>query len=593
MQNGFNQILKKILIWRIRHISDKRFVLILSVIIGILAGFAAVIIKNLVHLIKHLLTHQFAIEIHNYLFFVYPAIGIFLTIIFTKYIIKQRVGHGVPATLYAISKNNGIMKAHNMFSSIVSSVLTVGFGGSVGLEGPTVATGAAIGSNLGRLFHLDFRKIALLLACASAASMASIFKAPIAAIVFVLEVIMLDLTMTSILPVLLASVSGALTSYLFLGQNVILHVVDLKEKFQLIDTPYFIILGILCGLLSLYFTKTYLGITAYFEKTDKTFRKFFIGGITLGILIFVMPSLYGEGYESINATLRGDFSFLTDHTIFYQYKNTFWVVALLFVALFLLKVVATTLTFSIGGVGGIFAPTLFMGATFGLFCAVVLNHLNFDIDLTNFALAGMAGLIAGVLHAPLTAIFLIAEITKGYALFMPLMIVSTISYATIMYFEPNSVYTYQLAKRGQLLTHHKDKAVLSLMKLEKLIETNFAIVYPESTLGDLVKIITVSQRNIFPVVDNEKNFVGLVRLDDIRHIIFRPDLYETTYIQNIMVIPDHTISIDEPMEDVAAKFHKSGKFNIPVLKEGKYIGFVSRANVFSSYRKMLKKFSEH
>ncbi|NOZ45859.1 MAG: chloride channel protein [Chlorobi bacterium] len=593
MKKRFSNIVKSILIWRLKYISDKRFILILSVIVGVIAGFGAVTIKNLVHLLKHILTYQLASQFHNYLFFVYPTIGIFFTVLFTKYIIKHHVRHGVPSTLYAISKNNGIMKSHNMFSSIITSVLTVGFGGSVGLEGPTVATGAAFGSNIGRLFRLDYRRLTLLLACASAGAMAAIFKAPIAAIVFVLEVIMLDLTMTTILPVLLASVSGALTSYLFLGQDTILQKVVLTEKFLLADIPLYILLGILTGFLSLYFTRTFIKVTDYFEKTDKVFKKLLLGGGILGVLIFSLPTLYGEGYEVINSCLKGDYSFLTNNSLNSFFNNHFSILFLLFAIVLLLKPFATTITFAIGGVGGIFAPSLFMGANFGLFFALLANYFHFDINIVNFALVGMAGTIAGVLHAPLTAIFLIAEITSGYQLLMPLMIVSTISYATMMHFEPNSVYTYQLARRGELLTHHKDKNVLSLMRVKNHLETNFIPVHLDNTLGDLVQDITKSHRNLFPVVDDENNFMGVIYLDNIRHIMFKPELYDNTFVKNLMIVPDLTISIDEPMEQVATKIQKSGKFNIPVLKDGKYQGFVSRANIFSSYRKLLKTFSEH
>jgi len=594
VKSRFNNFIKTILIWRLKYISDQRFSLILSVFVGIIAGLGAVIIKNLVHLLKHILTYQIATKIHQYWFFVYPAIGITLTVLFTKYIIKHHVRHGVPSVLYAISKNNGKMKRHNMFSSIITSVLTVGFGGSVGLEGPTVATGAAFGSNLGKIFRLDYKRISLLLACAGAGAMAAIFKAPIAAIVFVLEVIMLDLTMTTVLPILLASVSGALTSFLFLGQETILQKVVLTEKFMLLDTPYYIILGILTGFISLYFTKSFIYITEFFEKRKNVFKKLFVGGAILGLIIFVIPNLYGEGYEVINQCLKGNFSFLTDNTFFSKlHTHSLFPVAIAFLLLLLFKPIATTLTFAIGGVGGIFAPSLFMGANFGLFYALTLNQFNIEINLINFTLVGMAGTISGILHAPLTAIFLIAEITGGYELLMPLMIVSAISYATIMYFERNSVYTYQLAMRGQLLTHHKDKNILSMMKLKNHLETNFMVIKPTDSLKKLVEDITLSHRNLFPVVDEEGLFLGIVRLDDIRNIIFKPELYDKLHVHDFMIVPEFTISINDSMEKVAHIIQKSGKFNFPVLENGKYLGFVSRANIFSSYRKLITVFSDY
>ncbi|MEA3445499.1 MAG: chloride channel protein, partial [Bacteroidota bacterium] len=460
-----NKLLQQFLTWRLRHISNKQFIMILAVAIGLAVGFSAVIIKNSVHLIQSLLTNKISIEYHNYLYFIYPFIGIFIVVIFTNYILKQRVGHGIPSVLYAISKNSGIIKSHNMFSSVISSALTVGFGGSVGLEGPTVATGAAIGSNIGRLFHLNHKQIILLLGCACAGAMSAIFKAPIAGIVFALEVIMLDLTMASLVPLLLASVAAALTSYFFLGQDV-LYSVDLISDFKMADVPYYILLAFLTGMVSVYFTRMYMKVGDIFGKIKKWHNKLLIGGLVLGVLIFFFPSLYGEGYADINSALRGDYSYLFNSTFFYDYKDSIWVTLALFLMIIIFKVIATSTTFGAGGIGGIFAPSLFLGVNTGLFFTKILKLLGVSISETNFALVGMAGLIAGVIHAPLTAIFLIAEITGGYELFMPLMLVSTISYVTTKIFESNSVYTIQLAKRGELLTHDKDKAILSLMNIE-------------------------------------------------------------------------------------------------------------------------------
>ena len=584
--------LKRFLIWRIRHINNKQFIMILSVVIGILGGLGAVIIKNGVHLIKDLLTSSFAQDYQNYLYFAYPTIGVLIAVLYIRYIVRQNVGHGIPSVLYAISKNNGIIKAHNIFSSIITSVFTVGFGGSVGLEGPTVATGAAIGSNIGQLLRFNYKQITLLLGLASAAAMAAIFKSPIAAVVFAIEVIMIDLTMASIVPLLIASATAVLTSYFFLGQTV-LYPFEIKEAFMMKDIPYFILLGILAGLISVYFTKMYIFIEAAFSKIKRWYTKLLIGGVILGILIFFFPSLYGEGYDAINTSLNGEYSALFNNSIFYSYKNSVFIIILLFIFILFFKVIATSVTFGAGGIGGIFAPTLFMGAFTGLLFAYVINHFQFgSISEPNFALVGMGGLIAGVLHAPLTAIFLIAEITGGYGLFVPLMITATIAYATIKLFVSNSVYTHQLAKRGELITHHKDKAVLSLMKVDKLIEKDFKTVNPDATLRDLVKIISDSNRNIFPVIEKDNTFCGIIRLDDIRNIMFKPELYDTTNVQNLMIIPEVYVDFDESMEQVAKKFQNSGKYNLAVLKNGKYLGFISRANVFSQYRKLLKYFSD-
>ncbi len=588
------KILKRFLIWRMRNINDRQFLMIVSAVLGILVGIGAVVIKNSVHIIQSLLTSSFTQDYGNYLYLIYPSIGILIAVLFIKFIIRQHVGHGIPSVLYAVSKNKGIIKRHNIISSIITSTFTVGFGGSVGLEGPTVATGAAIGSNLGRLLHLNYKQISMLLGVACAASMAAIFKAPIAAIVFAIEVIMLDLTMASVVPLLIASSTAVLTSYFFLDQAV-LYPFDIKEGFRLEDIHFYILLGLLTGLVSAYFTNMYIFIESKFSKIKKWHLKLILGGTILGGLFFFFPALYGEGYEAVNSTLQGEVTSLFNNSIFYSLKDKMGVIFFLFIAVILMKAVATAVTFGAGGIGGIFAPTLFMGAFTGLFYAKLINFVGIGggIMESNFALVGMGGLIAGVLHGPLTAIFLIAEITGGYELFVPLMITATISYATVKFFIPNSVYTYQLAKRGHLFTHHKDHVVLSLMKVTSLIERNFNTIGPDQTLGDLVKIFSQSQRNLFPVVDQDNKFLGIIRLDDIRQIMFKPELYEDTKISSLMITPVVTIDPDESMQVVAKKFQDSGKFNIAVIKDGYYLGFVSRAKVFSKYRRLLKHFSDH
>lgn len=592
MTNKKLNLLRRFLFWRVRHISDRNFILILSIVIGLAVGTAAVVIKNSVYLIEYLLTSGFTVNYQNYLYFIYPSVGLFATVIFIRYILRQNVGHGIPSVLYAISKTNGHIKRHNVFSSIITSALTVGFGGSVGLEGPTVATGGAIGSNLGRILHLNSKQIISLVGFACAGAMAAIFKAPITAVVFVLEVIMLDLTMSAIVPLLMASVTAALTSYFFMGQDVLYPFV-LKEEFMIKDVPYYIIFGIFAGFISVYYTRMYVFIEKFFGKIKQWYNRLIIGGLSLGVLIFFLPSLYGEGYEAINSCLNGNFDYLFDNSIFYDFRHNEIIILAIILLIVLTKIIATSCTFGSGGVGGVFAPTLFMGANTGLFFAKAFNYFNFGhVNESNFALVGMAGLLSGVIHAPLTAIFLIAEITGGYELFLPLMIVSTISYVTIRIFETNSVYTIQLAQRGELITHHKDKAVLMRMQIKKLIETNFSTVSPDASLGELVKVVADAHRNIFPVIDKDNNFLGIVFLDDIRHIMFKPEMYDKTYVRNLMFMPEITVQIDESMEEIAQKFHKSEKYNLPVLKDGKYVGFISRANVFSAYRKLLKEFSE-
>lgn len=582
----------KFLTWRSEHITDRQYIHFLSVVIGVVVGFAAVIIKNSVHFIKDLLTRKFAVDIHNYLYFAYPALGIFIVYLITRYIIRRKIGHGIPTVLHAISKNSGYISKHNTFSSIIASALTVGFGGSVGLEGPTVATGAAWGSLLSRWARLNHQQTMLLLACAAAGAMSAIFKAPIAATIFVLEVLMIDLTMASMVPLLFASVTAALTSFFFLGQDV-LYPFEVIHPFTINQTIFYIGIGILTGLISVYFARMFKTLQNQFERLKNPIHKWLIGGASLGLLIFLFPALYGEGYEAINMALRDDTNFLFNNSIFYDFNHETWAIFLLLALIIFFKVIATSATFGAGGVGGIFAPTLFMGANAGLLYAKFINYIGIhSISESNFALAGMAGVISGVLHAPLTAIFLIAETTGGYKLIIPLMIVAATSYAIVRIFENYSVYTYQLALRGELFTHNKDHVALSMLSVRNLIETNFQTISPEANLGELVGKIELSKRNIIPVIDKENILHGIIFINDIRHIMFRKTLYEKVQIQDLMFMPQPIVDPDESMDDVAQMFQQTAHYNLPVVRNGKYYGFVSRANVFSSYRKMLSDFSE-
>ncbi|MCK5171718.1 MAG: chloride channel protein, partial [Bacteroidales bacterium] len=500
--------------------------MILAAIIGFISGIIAFVIKGAVHLIQLLLKSSFFENSQNYLYIIFPAIGILLTVLFIKYIIRKKVDHGIPGVLYSISKQRGFTKSHNLFSSIITSAFTVGFGGSVGLEGPTVATGTAWGSNIGRFFRLNYRQVLLLLACAGAGAMSAIFKAPIAAIVFVLEVIMLDLTIASLLPLLFASVSAVIVSYLFLGMDV-LYPIEIIEKFNISEIPYYILLGVIAGLVSVYFTRVYKTMQAWFDKQSNSYYKWIIGVGSLGLLIFLFPSLYGEGYEAINGCLNGDNGHLFNNSLFYDLREEFWAVLVLLASVILLKIVATSLTFGAGGVGGIFAPVLFMGVNTGMLFAQIINLLGIrQINTNNFALIGMAGLIAGVLHAPLTGIFLIADISGGYKLFVPLMITATFAYIIVRTFNPNSVYHIQLATRKELLTHDKDANVLQMLEVKKLIETDFEILSPNATLRDLTAAISRNHRNLFPVVDSEGKMVGMVKMDDVRSMIFNHELYD-------------------------------------------------------------------
>ena len=583
------KIYRRLFLLRIKHIGQRQFVLILSALIGLLVGLAAVVIKNLVHLIQEL-TGIISEHTHVYLLLIFPSAGILLAVLFIKYINRRPVQHGIPGVLHAISKRNGVINRHNLYSSIITSALTVGFGGSVGLEGPTVATGAAVGSNIGRWFRMSYKQVILLLGCACAGAMSAIFKAPIAAIVFALEVIMLDLTLASLVPLLVASATAALTSYLFMGQNVLISV-DIQGTFLMKHVPYYLLLGVLAGFMSVYFTKMYMFVTGLFEKIGNSWTRLAVGGLALGILVFLIPSLYGEGYEPINNVLNGNYAYLFEHSLYERYSESLLAMLIILCFILVFKVVATSITFGAGGIGGIFAPSLFIGSNLGLFTAKILNLFGANLPENNFALIGMAGLVAGVIHAPLTAIFLIAEITGGYELFMPLMLVATISYATTRLFTANSVYTIQLAKRGELMTHDRDKNVLLLMKVHNLIEKDFNRIHPEAKLDDLVKVVKQAHRNVFPVVDEEGVFHGIVKMDDIRHIMFDKESWDSVFVRDLMFTPQFTIDQNESMEEVTRKFHISNRYNIAVLDEGKYVGFVSRAKVFSTYREMLKKIS--
>ena len=567
--------------------------IVLSVVVGFIVGLLAVIMKTLVFTIIELLTGSLDVEYNNYQFLVFPAIGILATVIFIKYILRRPVRDGIPNVLHAISKQHGIIEKHNTFSSIITAALTVGFGGSVGLEGPTVVTGAAYGSRISKLLGLNYKQTVAMLGFASAAAMSAIFKAPVAAIVFALEIILFDMTMSALVPLLFASITAALTSYFFLGQTV-LYPFEVIEKFNLNQTPYYLGLGVFAALVSTYFIKIYVFSGVVFDKIKGWFWKFLIGVSALGLLVFLLPSLYGEGYEAINSALKGETEFLFDSSLFYGLKDNLLIGLLLLTSIIVFKAIATSLTFRAGGVGGIFAPTLFIGTMTGLLFVKVLNLFGIvNLPESSFALVGMAGLLAGVVHAPLTAIFLIAEITGGYKLFFPIMMVATTSYAVTRMLSPKSIYTIQLKKRGDVITHHKDQAMLAMMDIASLIEKNFDTIDVNANLRQLVNVIANSHRNIYPVVDSENTFYGMIFLDQIRNIMFKPELYDTTLVSSLMFMPSQTIDINEDdMEAVATKFQHSGKYNLVVLDADKYVGFVSRANVFSHYREILKDLSE-
>jgi CIC family chloride channel protein len=578
----------KFLRWRDKHVQEKHFVLFLSFLVGICTAASAIVLKQLIHFIQKMLTQNMDVGA-NYLFLLYPVIGILLAGLFVKYIVRDDISHGVTKILYAISQRKSRIKPHNIWSSLVASSVTIGFGGSVGAEAPIVLTGAAIGSNLGRMFRMEQKTLMLLVGCGAAGAIAGIFKAPIAGLVFVIEVLMLDLTMTSVMPLLISSVTAATVSYIFTGTEAMFEFSQ-TEVFEIGRIPYVLLLGIFCGLVSLYFTRVMGRVEGVYRRLGTFWRKFFLGGVMLSILIFLFPPLYGEGYDTIGSLLDGQFAHLMDKSLFYEMKDSYWGVLVFLLLILLTKVFASSATNGGGGCGGIFAPSLFLGCIAGFVFAHTSNYFDFTKYLSekNFALLGMAGVMAGVMHAPLTGVFLIAELTGGYELFLPLMIVSISSYLTIIMFEPHSIYSMRLAQKGELLTHHKDKAVLTLLNVDHVIEKDFCIVHPNMTLGDMVKVIAKSGRNTFPVVDKEGVLLGIVLLDNIRNIMFRPELYDRFKVSKFMVSAPARIIINTPMEKVMRIFDDTKAWNLPVVdEEGHYIGFMSKSKIFNSYREIL------
>jgi CIC family chloride channel protein len=586
-----SKLLNKILIWRVKYIEQRHFILILSLLVGILSGLAAILLKNAIHFTHDTLTELFSAEGQKYWLFILPALGILLTVLFVHFFVKDNIGHGVSRILFAISKKNSKIKSHNSYSSVVASTLTIGFGGSVGAEAPIVLTGAAIGSNIGKLLKLDYKSITLLLGCGTAGAVSGIFNAPIAGLLFALEVLMLDLTLASIAPLLIATVSAAMVSFFFMGKSVVFSYTVI-QPFELSNIPFFIILGIFCGLMSFYFTKSAMYIESLYGEIKNTYFKWFAGSLVLILMIFLMPPLYGEGYDTIKSLLKGDVStILTGNLLNFTGDNKYELLGFLILILFT-KVIATYATTGGGGVGGVFAPTLFMGCVAGFFTGRTLNNFSFiNVSESNFAVVGMAGMMAGVMHAPLTAIFLIAELTGGYELLIPLIITSTIAYVTIMYFEPHSIYTKRLAGRGELITHDRDKAILTLMQLDAIIEKDLITVSPAMSLGDFVKVIAQSKRNIFPVVNDEMMLIGVVSLSDIRNIIFNTEIYEETFVSDLMIVPENHVNISDSMDLIMKKFEESSAWNLPVVDKGKYVGFLSKSNIFSVYRSTLVEFT--
>jgi CIC family chloride channel protein len=579
--------------WREKNVKERNFVLFLSLLVGVFTALAAYILKSLIHFIQEILKKGITIDSANWLYLIYPIIGITIASLFVRKVVKDDISHGVTKILYAISQGKARIKLHNIWTSIVASSITIGFGGSVGAEAPIVLTGSAIGSNLGSFFKMNQKTLQLMLGCGAAGALAGIFKAPIAGVLFTLEVLMLDLTMASLIPLMICSVTATSVSYFLTGSEPMFNFV-ITEPFSVYKIPTIILLGLVCGFISLYFTRGMNWLENIFRKLTVPYKKLVVGGVILSILIFFFPSLYGEGYDTISLLLSEKTEEVMDGSVFYTATSNNWLLILYLGLIVIFKIFATSATNGAGGTGGIFAPSLFMGCITGFIVARLINMSGLtSIPEANYAFAGMAGVMAGVMHSPLTAIFLIAELTGGYSLFMTLMITSTISYLTIIVFEPHSLYAMRLAKRGELVTHHKDRAVLTLLKMDSVIEKDLQVVDPEMTLGELIKVISQSKRNIFPVVNSGGKLLGIVLLDDIRNIMFRPELYHRFKVRKLMISPPAKVNVDLPMEKVMDLFEKTNAWNLPVIdSEDKYLGFVSKSKIFNSYRNVLVHFSD-
>ena len=579
----------KFLIWRYKHISNKNFVFILSVLVGLLAGLASVILKNITFYIKSFVNQGITFQVQQ-LNFIIPFLGLLIVFLCFKYLLKSQPDHAIPSVLFALSKKASIIPFKKIYYPLITAPLTVGFGGSVGLLGPAIGSGAAISSNLGQLLHLDRKTKTLLISCAAAGAIASIFKSPVAAIIFAVEVFSLDLTISSLLPLLLASISSVLTSYFFMGDEILF---DFKivEDFKLKDTLFFIILGIGTGIASNYFNKIYYLTTRIFQKIKSPLNKLIIGGLFLGLLIYAIPPLYGEGFSFINNLLSDHHRAALGQTPFDTHIENIWVVIALLFGLIVFKAIAMSTTLAAGGVGGIIIPTMVMGSALGNVIAKIINNMGLGLHVSesNFTLVGMAGLIAGVIHAPLTAIFLIAEITGGYTLFIPLMITVVVSFIITKNTSEHTIYTKKLAEKGDLLTHDKDESILTLMSLDKVIEHNFITLKPEMSLREMLyQGVSKSSRNLFPVIDDDGKMCGIILLDSIREFMFNQELYDSTKVSDFMMQPPEYIYYEkDDMKTVMKKFQNSSAWNLPVIKNNTYFGFISKSKLLTSYRRQL------
>ena len=587
--SGIKKITQRASLWVMnvtRRLSERQLMMILAVVVGLTAGFAAYLFEETLHWLKRWLVSWFPEDGASYLFLIYPAVGIILASLFVKYVVRDNISEGVTRVLYAISKKGSRIKPHNCYTSMIGGAITIGFGGSVGPEAPIVLTGSAIGSNIAQMLRLNYRNTTLLLGCGAAAAVAAIFKAPITGLIFVLEILMLDMSVTMIVPLLIASVTST-TLVLFLkGFDPFLNIA-VSGTFNLDVLHIYIILAVVCGLLSVYFVRVNGTIARLFEGM-KQYKKWIFGGLSLGVLIFLFPPLYGEGYGSFTQLMHGDMEVLFNNSLFYNYSGIPWVVIAFLVATMLFKVIAMAVTNAAGGVGGTFAPSLFVGAFAGASVAYVCNTwFGMDISVVNFSLVGMAGVMTGVMKAPLTSIFLIAELSNGYSLFVPLMLVAGLSFAISYWLEPDSIYTKKLRQKGELLTHNKDTAVMVFLELDKLVEKDFVPVNIGGTLGDIVEIISKSSRNVFPVTGPKGELMGIVLMDDVREDMFDQSKYGRP-VKKYMVRPPETIMQHELITEVVDKFERSRAWNLPVVdKNNVYMGFVSKSSILNAYRQQL------
>ena len=572
---------------------ERNAMIILALFVGVSCGLAAVALKLAIEFIHHSLTSWFDGEAYNFLYLLYPGIGMLVAMLFVKYVVKDNIGHGVTKVLVAVSKNESKIRPHNMWSSMLASSVTIGFGGSVGPEAPIVLTGAAIGSNVGKLARLNYKDLTLLLCCGAGAAVAAIFKAPITGVVFVLEILMLGITSTSIFPLLLASVTATTTALIYRGFDPIIAVtLSEADVFVINQIPLYILLGVCCGLMSYYFTSMNSIVGTFVKRLPSQAKRWAFAGVVLGVLIFIFPPLYGEGYEGLTSLMHGNVTALFDNSLFFKFSSIEWVAIIYVTAIMFFKVIAMATTNASGGVGGTFAPSLFVGAFMGAIVALVCNALfDWNIPIVSFTLVGMAGVMAGVMKAPLTSIFLIAELSNGYGLFIPLMIVAAISFAVDYALDRDSIYTKQLRMRGELLTHDKDKSAFVFMKLEDLMETDFIRIKENMTLGDIVHIISSARRNIFPVIDNFGHLLGVVQLDDLREDMFKQDRWGRS-ITYYMIQPPYKILEHEQVQSVLPRFEENHTWMLPVVdRNNRYLGFISKSRILNAYREALVKIS--